>query len=323
MSQSYIDSIAAYTIQRVQSYLTEKSTNAVNRVIATGLVGIKGPTGATGPRGFTGPQGATGPSIGGTLGATGARGVAGGTGFTGPTGPTTAVASATGLAGPIGDKGPTGATGILGATGLTGVAGVVGPTGPTGPTGAIGYTGARGAAVYCRIVELNNVINTTPQHGYTLRFDVAQNKWSARNRYHGLLHISEQLNNLTANTSILLTNTSNYAQAWSTGALGTLTYSTDHFVMRSTQYYMIQCSVFLQFVAGTAASWTLQLKNDSNVVVSTIVMGGATTVESMPLIINWVGTGTTAIYAYLSCDASISLINRNPNVLFKLFVKEL
>jgi len=325
MSQPYIDNVASYTIQRIQSYLNGLKSNATKRnLIAIGLVGITGPTGANGPTGATGPQGATGPSIGGTFGATGATGPAGASGFTGPTGATTASASPTGVAGATGAAGPRGATGPTGLQGTSGPRGFTGATGPVGATGATGPAGTSGSIVYCRLNELANVAPITPSVGMRLRYDIATGKWTARFPKYGLLQCtSEQLPTLTINTAVMLTNPAVYAHAWSASPSGTLSYSSNAFEMVSTQYYNVEVSVLLRVTSGTAGTYTLELRDNTNTVVNTVVMAKNSTAEHFHLLTAWAGTGVTSITPYLTCDAAITMPANDGNIYLKVLIREL
>jgi hypothetical protein len=140
---------------------TSLSQEAIQALIAAGIIGPTGPTGAkgaTGPKGATGQQGATG--VNGAKGATGPTGAPGSATNTGATGPA-------GMQGPTGPAGSGGGASGTGPTGPAGVAGSTGPTGIQGPTGIPGPTGAGGGSIDpTKIVTItNNTPSTTPSNG--------------------------------------------------------------------------------------------------------------------------------------------------------------
>jgi len=324
MSQAYINSVAAYTLGRVQAYVTEHSNNALNRdIISVGIQGMTGPSGPTGPTGYTGPRGFTGPSAG--LGPTGATGPTGTRGYTGPTGPTTSTASPAGVSGVTGATGPQGAAGAAGYTGPAGPAGTAGAQGPTGASPGAGTTGATGPIVKCNLNQLADFSTATPVLGHTLHYDMATTKWTPRFCNYGLFGlVTEQLNNLTADTAVLLTDPANYTQVWSASTSGTLTYTTDSFVMRTDHYYALQTSVSIDIISGTASSYTLELRDAANNVLNKVVFACMPTVEHIPLFLDWTGMGINGgIKVYLKSSASITMKAVAPNILFHIWLREL
>ena len=321
MSSAYITSVATYTLNRVNAYLQEKSTNAVQRVLATGLTGNQGPTGASGPTGEAGSTGATGPTVGGAFGATGPRGVTGPTGAIGTGGPTSSLTASAGVVGVTGPTGPVGASGPVGVTGPQGLIGVSGPTGSQGATGAIGVSGPTGARVLCRIYELNNTHPVAPTLGQTLRYDHALSKYRSRTANYGLKQINGSRASLAANSPQMLSATGFYdGGITNTVSQTVLTFDVDHHVLLSAQYYCVKVSLGLCFNAGTAANWTLDLRDSSNNVLTTISMSHSTTVEHIPMYLCWTGTGYAGVYPYVTCDSSITNLSF---VDFKIWVCEL
>ncbi len=323
MSQAYINSVAAYTLVRIQAYVTEHRNNAINRdIISVGLQGMTGPTGATGPTGYTGPRGATGPTTG--LGSTGATGPTGTRGSTGPAGPTSSVVSPTGMTGATGATGPQGATGPNGLSGQQGATGPNGATGAIGPTGFNGATGDTGPLVKCNLNQMADFAPIAPLVGNTLHYDTATDKWIPRYCFYGLLQLStEQLNDLVANTAILLTDPVNYTHAWSAVPTGTLTYSTDRFVLRSDYYYAVNVSITIDIVSGTASTYTLELQDPAGNVLNKAAFSCTSTVEHIPLFIDWTGTGITGVKAYLKSNVNITMKPTSTNMLTNIWVREL
>lgn len=297
MSAAYIDSANNRVISFLQTYADEylehwKAEHAVT--------GGFGPDGETGPTGATGPSGPTG-----ATGATGAAGVAGvgATGATGPMGATgpAGFVGATGATGAVGNTGPTGATGVTGHTGPTGVAGT---TGATGFTGATGSTGATGPVVTCRFSEMPNVDMTTAVDHGMIRYNLATSKWNVRHRYFGTAMVNGRLPNITGPVNI-------FNQAIFTSldydAQGTLSFTNGIVALATFRYYISQVVVSLTLGASADCTWTISVKDDSNTTLCQQIFTHNNVARSVPLVINWVGTGKTGIYIEVSPSVNMTL----------------
>ena len=297
MSAAYIDDANNRVIDFIETFTDGYLAHWKDEHATMGGLG---PIGAIGPTGPTGPTSATG--------ATGATGVAGVSpiGATGPTGPM-------GATGPTGFPGSTGATGAVGETGATGATGVVGHTGPTGAiratgptgfTGATGSTGATGPIVTCRFAEIQNVDMTTAVDHGMIRYNLTTNKWNVRHRYYGTAMVNGRLPDITGPINVfnpdIFTSLDHNEQ-------GTLSFTNGVVGLVAYRYYISKVVMAFTLGAGADCTWTVSVLDDANTTLCQQIFTHNNVARSVPLVINWVGTGKTGLYIQVSPSVNMTL----------------